>query len=135
MKKIHVVSCFLKRGEKILLLKRSSSVGSYPGKWAAVSGYIEGDEQSLERAYTEIFEEVGLERERLSLRAIGEPLSIDGEPWVVHPFLFEVGEEPIRLDWEHVEYRWVAPGDISKYEIVPKLIDSLRSVLDRRPAH
>lgn len=137
MKRIHVVSCFLKHGDKILILKRSPSVGSYPGRWAAVSGYIEGEERPLERAYQEILEEVGLEKEKLTLLASGEPLPIDGEPWIVHPFLFEVSDGTIKLDWEHVDYKWINPEDISKYETVPKLNEALKRVLgnERRFEH
>ena len=45
----HVVTCFLECQGSILLLKRSQQVGSFKGRWAGVSGYVEGsvDAQSL----------------------------------------------------------------------------------------
>jgi len=48
------ITVMVKRGEDVLILKRSQSVGSCRGKWAGVSGHIEGDEELSERALTEI---------------------------------------------------------------------------------
>ena len=61
-----VVTAFLRSEELILLLRRSSKVGTYKGKWAAVSGFLEGDEDPLERAETEIAEEVGLTQQDIA---------------------------------------------------------------------
>ena len=52
-----VVTNFLRYRGKILLLQRSSKVRTHRGKWAGVSGYIEGDEDPAERAIIEIKEE------------------------------------------------------------------------------
>ena len=53
-----MVTCFLESRGQILLLCRSERVGTYQGRWAGVSGYIEGppDVQAL----VEIDEETGL---------------------------------------------------------------------------
>jgi len=55
----HVVTCFLESDGKILLLRRSRQVGSYQGKWAGVSGYVESPPDK--QAMIEIGEETGLE--------------------------------------------------------------------------
>ena len=69
-----VVTSFIQVAQRILLLRRSSKVGSYPGRWAGVSGYLEGDEKPVQRAMTEIKEEVGLTFERIKLVRAGEVL-------------------------------------------------------------
>ena len=127
----HVVTCFLKFGVKILLLRRSKLVGSFRGRWASVSGYVEttADEQAL----IEIEEEVSLSREDLKLLKRGRPLEVNddetGVKWVVHPFLFQIKESSkIRIDWEHEEIRWVDPEDIDNYETVPMLKKALERV-------
>lgn len=136
MKQAKVVTCFLLRrsgGEdEILLLRRSQQVGTYRGRWAGVSGYIE-ESDPLTQAYTEIEEETGLVREDVQLLRSGEPLEVvDAEAerkWLVHPFLFEVRESAkIRADWEHMETRWIRPKDISLYEAVPQLAETLMRV-------
>jgi hypothetical protein len=44
--------------------------------------------------------------------------------------LVRVNRQPqIQLDWEHTEYTWILPDEISSYETVPKLAESLSRVL------
>ena len=54
-----------------------------------------------------------------------------GVMWLVHPFRFYV-KHPGRLviDWEHVEYQWIDPEDIKKYDCVPQLYETWRRVAD-----
>lgn len=127
----HVVTCFLKFGAKILLLRRSELVGSFQGKWAGVSGHVEttADEQAL----VEIEEEASLCREDLKLLKRGRPLEVNddeaGVKWVVHPFLFQIKEPgKIKIDWEHQEIRWIDPEDIDNYDTVPMLKEVLEQV-------
>jgi 8-oxo-dGTP diphosphatase len=136
MRQAKVVTCFLlRRGggeDEILLLRRSQQVGTYRGRWAGVSGYIE-ERDPLAQAYTEIEEETGLTRENVQLLRTGEPLEVvDAEAerrWIVHPFLFGVREPArIRADWEHTETRWIRPKEIFGYETVPQLAEALMRV-------
>ena len=126
-----VVTAFLRYRGRILLLQRSAQVGSFQGHWAAVSGYLEGEEPPLERARVEIFEETG--REDARLQGAGQLVLARGrEPgviWAVHPFLFDIASEEVQLDWEHDAYRWVAPEELAQYRTVPKLREVLDSAL------
>jgi len=137
MRDVHVVTCFLLRrargSDKVLLLRRSGQVGTYRGRWAGVSGYVEEGVTALEQAYREMEEEVGLGRDGVRLLAEGEPLIVVDEAidtrWTVHPFLFEVPRpEGVRLDWEHTEMRWVRPEEVSALETVPGLAEALSRV-------
>jgi len=128
-----VVTCFLESDGEILILRRSEQVGSYQGRWAGVSGYIEttADEQAL----TEITEETGLSQEDLKLTKKGKPLSIGDEKlgvkWVVHPYLFHIQDrDKIKIDWEHKEARWIKPEEIGNYQTVPKLKETLAKVYE-----
>ncbi len=140
MRDVHVVTCFLLRrgegGDELLLLRRSERVGTYRGRWAGVSGYLEA-RTPLEQAYREIEEETGLGRGDLRLLAQGEPLVVPDESidtrWTVHPFLFEVlRPDRIRLDWEHTESRWVKPEEVPTLETVPGLAKALARVYGGR---
>jgi ribose 1,5-bisphosphate isomerase len=133
-----VVTAFLRSEELILLLRRSCEVGTYKGKWAAVSGLLEEDEDPLERAEMEIAEEVGLTSQNITLVRSGEPLRAYDEQkeivWIVHPFLFDVIHPSIRLDWEHSEHKWVKESELATHETVPKLkqaFDRVRWDLNR----
>jgi len=129
---ILVCTCFLRYDNKILILKRSDKVGTYQGKWAGVSGYIESWETAEVTALKEIREETGLGKGDISYVRTGEPVSVvDGDNcFIVHPFLFDSKTPEIKLDWEHVDYKWIEPIKIQDFDTVPLLEDALKSVLD-----
>jgi len=123
-----VVTSFIRHRGKILLLRRSEKVGTYKGKWAGVSGYLE-EPTPLAQALREINEETGLTSSQVTLVSSGKPMEVPdrklGFCWLVHPFLFETGEpEKIRLDWEHVEMKWVEPAALRQLPTVPRLAEA-----------
>ena len=127
----HVVTCFLEHGGKILILRRSSKVGTYQRSWAGVSGYMETTD--IRQAFTEISEETELYKNDLKLIKKGEPLEVIdrslNRKWIVHPFLFHVkAPEKIKIDWEHTEVKWIKPRELAKYETVPGLDKALARV-------
>jgi 8-oxo-dGTP pyrophosphatase MutT (NUDIX family) len=127
----HVVTCFLESERKLLLLRRSERVGTYQGKWAGVSGYIESNPDI--QAFTEIEEETGLGQDDIELTNKGMPLEVldekIGRRWIVHPYLFHVKDKnKIRIDWEHKEIRWIDAEEIESFETVPMLPQTLARV-------
>jgi 8-oxo-dGTP pyrophosphatase MutT (NUDIX family) len=131
LKEVSVVTCFLEHRGKILLMRRSDRVGSYRGLWAGVSGYLEGEPDA--QAMTEIAEETGLTAADVTLVRRGDMLRVtDAEldtAWTVHPYLFRVeSTDQMRIDWEHHEMRWVAPGEIPDYQTVPMLTETWAKV-------
>lgn len=123
VEEVRVVTALLEREDgRILLLERSEKVGSFRGRWAGVSGYLE-DPTPLDQVYREIREEVGLGREALRLAVEGAPvLARDGgRVFVVYPYRFRTLSGEIRLDWEHVRAEWVEPSEIRRRPTVPKL--------------
>ncbi len=127
----HVVTCFLEHGGKILILRRSTKVGTYQRSWAGVSGYMETTD--IRQAFTEISEETELYKNDLKLIKKGEPLEVIdrslNRKWIVHPFLFHVkAPEKIKIDWEHTEVKWIKPRELAKYKTVPGLDKALARV-------
>src|SRR5439155_1295264 len=104
-----VVSVVLRNGGRILLVRRSPSVGTFRGRWSVISGSIEGREDPKSRAIREVREETGLRGIRF--RANAAPIHArDGATmFVVHPFLFDAPSRRVRLAWENVEHRWIRP--------------------------
>jgi 8-oxo-dGTP diphosphatase len=134
-----VVTSFLLRhqpdgNDEILLVRRSQRVRTYQGAWAGISGYLEVGVTPIEQAYTELHEEVGLERDELTLVRAGSAMPVDDESrqlrWLVYPFLFTLNQrqEVPRLDWEALEMRWVPPAELEHYTTVPKLREALAEV-------
>jgi len=103
------------------------------GLWAGISGIIEGNEEPLQRAKIEIFEETGLAEDCLGLLKTAPQMQISSQyanhQWTVFPFLFSVKEPEIKLNWENSEYKWIYPNEISKYQTVPSLDKVLASLL------
>ncbi|MEM2759978.1 MAG: NUDIX pyrophosphatase [Nitrososphaerales archaeon] len=133
MKQIRVVTSFLMNDDKILILRRSDKVRTMQNRWAGISGYIEGDENVLERAYREISEETGLNTNAIELVKAGEPLKIADKEldilWIVYPHLFRTSRTDIKLNWEHDQYCWIKSDEIVNYETVPMLKETLARVL------
>ena len=130
-KRFRVVTSFLEQDGRILLLKRSAHVGTYKGRWAAISGFVESYPQT--QSLLEIQEEIGLESGDVELSGSVAPFVIDdaasGLCWVIHAFYYKIkSHAKIRIDPEHSEYEWVEPNDIKNYDTVPGLIESFERV-------
>ena len=125
----HVVTCFLRHRTHVLLGRRSDAVGTYAGRWAGISGYVEGDPADAETdARREIREEIG--RTDATLVRTGDPLDVDDgdRTWTVHPFLFEVADRTVEPNEEIAAHEWVSPPAIRERSTVPGLWDAYAAV-------
>jgi 8-oxo-dGTP pyrophosphatase MutT (NUDIX family) len=129
-KKFRTVNCILKNGDRILLLRRSQRVQSNPGLWSGVAGRVEGDASVEQTAMQEILEESGFSAEDVRLITKGPELRVDiaESEVIVVPMMFETNTKAVRLNWEHIDYAWVRPNEISRYETVPRFADVLRNL-------
>ncbi len=126
MRSTKIVTSFLTDNDKFLILKRSQKVKTMKGLWAGVSGIIEKNEDPLERAKIEIFEELGIPENRISLLKSVDQIQVESpqyknHEWEIFPFLFDAKEPKIKLNWENSEYQWINADEISNYETVPNL--------------
>jgi len=129
VRSVEVVSCFLRHGEDLLVLKRSDKVGSFQGHWAAVSGFIEDGETPDVTARKEVREELSLEDPELVTAGAAVSVREGATIWTIHPFLFRARDREVQLDWEHTEYRWVLPSQLAEMRTVPGLERVYRSLL------
>jgi 8-oxo-dGTP pyrophosphatase MutT (NUDIX family) len=134
MRSTRIVTSFIKNSNKILILKRSNKVRTMKGLWSGVSGIIENNEVPIDRARIEIFEEVGIKSEQISLVKNIEKIKIsspqyENHEWIVFSFLFETEKTEIKLNWENSEYRWIMINDLKNYETVPNLYKILINLL------
>ena len=130
----NIVTSFLQNNSKILLLKRSDRVKSMKGLWAGVSGIIENNEIPIDRAKIEIWEETGIEEVQIVLLKSVQEMRVrspqyKNHEWNIFPFLFQVDNPKIKLNWENSEYRWIDPTEITNYETVPSLENILSNLL------
>jgi predicted aconitase with swiveling domain/ADP-ribose pyrophosphatase YjhB (NUDIX family) len=126
----NVVTSVLRCGDKVLFLKRSQKVSTNKGRWAAVSGYIEKDEDPLQAARREVAEETGVQGAALQKEGGLHAVRGDGIVWNVHAFLFSVPDERVELDWEHTEYIWLYMSEVDSLpDVVPGLARILRRLI------
>ena len=134
MRSTRIVTSFIKNNNKILILKRSNKVRSMKGLWSGISGIIENDEIPIERAKIEIFEEAGIEEDKIVLIKKLEKIKIsspqyENHEWEVFSYLFETTEAQIKLNWENSDFRWIYHDELKKYETVPSLDKLLINLL------
>lgn len=134
MRSTKIVTSFIRNDDKLLILKRSNKVKSMKGLWAGISGIIENDEEPLKRAKIEIFEEVGITEDKITLIKTIEEMRINSpqyknHEWEIFPFLFESKNPTVKLNWENSEFRWITIDDLDKYETVPSLQKVLLNLL------
>lgn len=129
LKARYVVTAVLRHRRNILIVQRSKAVGTFRGRWSAISGYLEDRESPERRARQEVREETGIRK--VVLRASRPPFLVrqDSLVYVVHPFLFDVSNRRVRLDWENVAHRWIRPEELRRYKTVPRLSDVVTSLL------
>jgi hypothetical protein len=126
-----VVTAFLYRGERALLLRRSGRVATHRGRPAGVSGHL--PRVPLAQARLELREEAGVGPEDAALRGIGTPMLVGDpeaeKPWLVCTFLFRLRRDaPVGTDWESADSTWVRPEGIGALDTVPGLADGTRRV-------
>ena len=134
MRKTRIVTSFLKHNNKILILKRSQKVKSMKELWAGISGIIENNELPINRAKIEIFEEVGISEEHITLIKSTKEFTIESpqyknQEWIIFPFFFKTDTNDIKLNWENSDFRWIDAGQLKEFNTVPSLERILLSLL------
>lgn len=129
-----VITIFVKYKNKILLLKRSDKVNAYAGKWNSVSGYLDEVKPVQEKVLEELSEELGIQQDIILSIHFGKFWKLYdkkiNKTWLIYPVLAELNKRPqIKLDWEHTDYKWTKPEDLTKFDIVTKLDTSLENAL------
>lgn len=134
MRSTRIVTSFIKFNDQILILKRSEKVRSMKGLWSGVSGIIENNENPIDRAKIEIFEEIGIREKEIRLLKKLEKMKISSQQyknheWEIFPFLFETKNDNIKLNWENSEFEWIQPKELKNYQTVPSLEKILVNLL------
>jgi len=134
MRRTNVVTSFLNYNNKILILKRSEKIRTMKGLWSGISGIIENNETPISRAKIEIFEEVGISEEHITLIKSTKEFTVDtpqykNQEWIIFPFFFKTDTNDIKLNWENSDFRWIDVGQIKEFNTVPSLERILLSLL------
>ena len=134
MRSTKIVTSFIRDNRKFLILKRSNKVKTMKGLWAGISGIIEKNEDPLKRARIEIFEEVGITEDKITLVRSGVEMKVsspqyENHEWKIFPFLFEAKNPTIKLNWENSDFKWIDIEELENYQTVPDLQKVLFNLL------
>jgi 8-oxo-dGTP pyrophosphatase MutT (NUDIX family) len=125
----------LRCGDKICLARRSQLVATSRGLWSVVTGYLEPDTDPLEQAWTELAEELGLQRPKVRAAGRLEPIPLmspsSRKQFLIHPFLFECdAAEPLVLNWENDDVKWSDVSALEAADSVRWQLALVRALLD-----
>lgn len=130
-----VLTCFIQVKNEILILKRSDKIATYKGMWNTVAGYIDDYVPLKEKVLEELNEELFISESQIEKFKIGNNYEFTdkniNKTWIIYPVLITLSKKPeIKLNWEHIDYKWINPKEIINYDTVPKLDESLKNALN-----
>ncbi len=130
-----IVACVIEFEGKILIVKRSTKVTGYNGKWDVVTGYIDNPNvSSIEHTVIELEEEIGINEESIGEIKIKNTYRyLDPQvkkTLLVFPVRVRLKSKPtIKLNEENTDFKWINPKDAGRYDSVPELDKSIKSAL------
>ncbi|MDR3559649.1 MAG: NUDIX domain-containing protein [Candidatus Pacebacteria bacterium] len=134
-----VIIIFVMVGKEILLLRRSTKVFAYQGKWSANAGFLDNEKPIQEKVTEELIDELGITEERLAWLITEIKIceyyefrdEKSGKTWIKNPVLVRLKEKPsIVLDWEHDRFRWIEVDELAKFDTVIDLENALERALN-----
>lgn len=113
------------KDEKVLIVKRSLTDAWMPGRYGLPGGKLEIGESPIEALSRECKEEVNL---------IIEPENFIFLPKVSnnkkHAFYYTTKFSGYpKLDFEHDDYQWINPNNLSKYNVIADLPDIISAAI------
>lgn len=104
-----------------MVLRRSGTALSNPGKWDFPGGDLEFGEDAIGGIIREIREETGLEVKNLNLFDVESHINKEGDFWVTIAYIAKAVSDKVILSYEHDEFKWLTAEDFLKLESSEKL--------------
>jgi 8-oxo-dGTP diphosphatase len=112
------VATILDENGRVLILLRGEGAHWRPLHWGGPGGMIEPGEDPLAAVTREVKEETGLDVRNLVQTHVSDTN-------IVH-FATQDYDGDVQLDYEHDDFAWVYPDELTNYNIVPGLPESIR---------
>lgn len=121
------LECFIKKGNKYLMLHRHPNKKIMPGIWMAPGGHREFNEGLFEAARREVMEETGLKVKNLKLKAVGNAHLKDlDKEFYFFMVTADYDSGDLKQNVEDGEFVWLDKKEILKLD---RLLAELKTVL------
>lgn len=122
------LECFIKKGDKYLMLHRHKDKKIMPDVWMAPGGYREFNEGLFSATRREVFEETGLKIKNLRLRAVGNAYLKDlNKELYFFMVLADYDSGELIENVVDGEFAWLTKKEILNLD---KLLDELKHILE-----
>ena len=138
------LECFIKKGNKYLMLHRGKHKKIMPDVWMAPGGHIEFNEGLFEATRREVLEETGLEIKNLKVKVVGTAFLKDLNLEIFFHFVmadYKTGK--LKFSDHDGEMEWLTPKEISQLptllseikEILPYLFDNTEKIISYKATY
>gem|GEM_PF-208038 len=118
----------VRKGDKILILKRSSKSSFQPNRWELPGGKLDHGEELKEALAREVKEETSID---IGVHGIIDTCHfMKDHIWItVITHLCDHKEGEVELSPEHDEYRWVHPDDYTGYDLARTMEEQIEAYI------
>lgn len=121
------LECFVKKGNKYLMLHRGAHKRIMPDVWMAAGGHREFNEGLFECARREVLEETGLTIKNIRVRAIGNAYVKDlQQEFFFHMLLADYAGGELKTSDADGTFAWLTKKEIIKLD---KLLPELKHII------
>lgn len=129
------LECFVKKGDKYLLLHRNPTKRIMPDIWMAPGGHREFNEGLFACARREVFEETGLKIKNLQIKATGNAYVKDiDQEFFFHMLVADYKSGELKTNDADGTFAWLTPDEIVKLNnLLPELKYILSHIFSDNP--
>lgn len=125
------VKGIIRKGDKILVLRRSLDDDHRPGVWETAGGGMDVAENPQNALRREIVEETGLKVKILEPFNAFSFKKDTGEFKVGITFLCDYVGGKVKLSKEHIDYRWIRPSEFAEMKTLPSLNKEIKNYAEK----
>lgn len=118
----------IRKGDKILIVKRSTDSSFQPSRWELPGGKLDHGEELKEALTREVKEETSID---ICVHGIIDTCHfMKDQIWItVITYLCDHKEGDVELSQEHDEHRWIHPGDYMGYDLAKTMEEQIEAYI------